>query len=61
MEGCHERVYSSTAPVEQVPLGLYIVRGDNVAIIGELDEDVDSAVDLAKVRIKGRPLGPVKH
>ena len=30
LEGSHERVYSSTSGVEQVPLGLYIIRGDNV-------------------------------
>ena len=27
---CKERVYSSTAGVEQVALGLYIIRGDNM-------------------------------
>ena len=30
LEGSHERVYSSTSGVEKVPLGLYIIRGDNV-------------------------------
>ena len=30
LDECHERVYSSTAGVEQVVLGLYIVRGDNM-------------------------------
>lgn len=29
MENCHERVYSASG-VEQVMLGLYIIRGDNV-------------------------------
>ena len=32
MEECHERVYSSDAGVEQVVLGLYIVRGDNMYV-----------------------------
>jgi U6 snRNA-associated Sm-like protein LSm8 len=27
---CHERVFSPTAGVEQVPLGLYVIRGDNM-------------------------------
>ncbi|CAM9574435.1 unnamed protein product, partial [Heterosigma akashiwo] len=36
--GCHERVFSPDAGVEQVALGLYIVRGDNIAVVGELDE-----------------------
>ncbi|CAN0146030.1 unnamed protein product, partial [Phaeothamnion confervicola] len=30
LEGCKERVFSLVAPVEQVPLGLYIIRGDNM-------------------------------
>ena len=30
LDECHERVFSSTAGVEQVVLGLYIVRGDNM-------------------------------
>lgn len=32
MEECHERVYSVSAGVEQVFLGLYIIRGDNVYV-----------------------------
>ena len=32
MEGCHERVYSSDTGVEQVDLGLYIIRGDNMYV-----------------------------
>lgn len=30
MDECHERVYSAASGVEQVMLGLYIIRGDNV-------------------------------
>lgn len=30
LEDSHERVFSATSGVEQVALGLYIVRGDNV-------------------------------
>jgi small nuclear ribonucleoprotein (snRNP)-like protein len=30
LDECHERVFSSEAGVEQVQLGLYIVRGDNM-------------------------------
>ena len=28
LSGCVERVYSADAPMEEIPLGLYIVRGD---------------------------------
>jgi U6 snRNA-associated Sm-like protein LSm8 len=30
LEGSHERVYRANTGVTQIPLGLYIVRGDNV-------------------------------
>ena len=36
LDECHERVFSSDAGVEQVVLGLYIVRGDNIAVVGEI-------------------------
>ena len=30
LDDAHERVFSDTQGVEQVPLGLYLIRGDNV-------------------------------
>lgn len=30
LEDAHERIFSHTQGVEQVPLGLYLIRGDNV-------------------------------
>lgn len=30
LAGCVERVYSTDAGVEEVPLGLYIIRGDSL-------------------------------
>ena len=33
-----ERVYNADADVEEVDLGLYVIRGDNVCLIGELDD-----------------------
>lgn len=32
LEDCHERVYSSESGVEEAPLGLYVIRGDNVCV-----------------------------
>lgn len=52
-----ERVFSETEPVESIPLGLYILRGDNVATVGELDVDVDERVPLSQIR--AAPLKPV--
>ena len=30
LDGSHERIYSTTAQVEEVEVGLYLVRGDNM-------------------------------
>jgi len=58
LDDSHERVFSSTAGVEQVLLGLYIIRGDNVALIGEIDEELDKNIDLS--RIRADPLSAAK-
>ena len=34
LEECFERVFSTDMGVEQVPLGLYIIRGDNMCVPG---------------------------
>uniref|UniRef100_A0A8C3AD97 U6 snRNA-associated Sm-like protein LSm8 n=1 Tax=Cyclopterus lumpus TaxID=8103 RepID=A0A8C3AD97_CYCLU len=59
LDESHERVFSSSQGVEQVVLGLYIVRGDNVAVIGEIDEETDSNLDLGNIRAE--PLNSVAH
>ncbi|GKY93850.1 hypothetical protein MPSEU_000351900 [Mayamaea pseudoterrestris] len=37
MNDAHERVYSEDEDVEVVPLGLYVIRGDNVCLIGDYE------------------------
>ena len=59
LEDCHERVYSKTNEVEQEVLGLYIIRGQNVGIIGIVDEDTDNKIDLKQVR--GENCKPISH
>lgn len=56
LDDSHERVFSSTDGVEQVLLGLYIIRGDNVALIGEIDEDLDRSIDLSRIRADPLPI-----
>jgi len=43
----------------QVSLGLYLVRGDNVCVIGLVDEELDESIDWTKV--KGETFGGTKH
>jgi len=59
LDESHERVYSSGQGVEQVILGLYIVRGDNVAVIGEVDDDTDNNLDFQTIRAE--PLSHIIH
>eukprot|EP00877_Chromochloris_zofingiensis_P006892 jgi/Chrzof1/2456/Cz11g16130.t1 len=59
LDSCHERVYSTKSGVEQIALGLYLIRGDNIAVVGEIDEDVDAEIDLDSVRAP--PLKPIAH
>jgi len=32
--------------MQRVPLGLYIVKGDNVSIVGEVDPDLEASLDF---------------
>jgi len=59
LEDSHERVFSTSEGITKVPLGLYVIRGDNVTVVGELDEDKDVASDHSK--IKAEPLKAVTH
>jgi U6 snRNA-associated Sm-like protein LSm8 len=58
LEHSHERIFSPHCGVVRNDLGLYLIRGDNISIIGELDEEADAARDLDAVRAE--PLHPVK-
>jgi len=54
-----ERVYSMDEGVEEVPLGLYLVKGDMIIMIGEIDEERDSAIDLSTIRAD--PIQPIRY
>uniref|UniRef100_I1PYJ8 U6 snRNA-associated Sm-like protein LSm8 n=1 Tax=Oryza glaberrima TaxID=4538 RepID=I1PYJ8_ORYGL len=45
--------------VQQLVLGLYIIRGDNISVVGEVDEELDARLDLSNLR--AHPLKPVIH
>lgn len=59
LDETHERVFSTTNGIEQVVLGLHIIRGDNIAIIGQIDESIDSRLDFSA--IQSEPLAPIVH
>ncbi|KAJ6627857.1 hypothetical protein B0H10DRAFT_1779038 [Mycena sp. CBHHK59/15] len=54
-----ERIYSIDVGVEEIPLGLYLVKGDMIVLIGELDDAVDQAVDLETIHAE--PIPPIRY
>ncbi|XP_064399524.1 U6 snRNA-associated Sm-like protein LSm8 isoform X2 [Halichondria panicea] len=59
LSASHERVFSSGIGIEVVQLGLYIIRGDNIAVVGEVDEEMEAELNLSEIRAE--PLNPVVH
>ncbi|GKT41907.1 UBA domain-containing protein 3 [Colletotrichum spaethianum] len=62
LSNAQERVIQtpeSGEPSVQVPLGLYLVRGDNVCTIGLVDEALDDSINWTEV--KGSAIGGTKH
>ncbi len=59
LDESHERVFSTTTGMEQIILGLHIIRGDNIAVIGLIDQELENKIDFSAVR--GEALNPVVH
>lgn len=59
LSNCEERVFDSEEGCFKVPYGVYMLRGDNVAIVGEINEDIDDTIELENIRAE--PLKPVIH
>ncbi|KAF3061301.1 U6 snRNA-associated Sm-like protein LSm8 [Daldinia childiae] len=53
------RTPDDTDPSTEVPLGLYLVRGDNVCVVGLVDESLDDSINWEQV--KGSAIGGIKH
>ncbi|KAI1908615.1 hypothetical protein LOZ53_004358 [Ophidiomyces ophidiicola] len=46
-------------PSSVVDHGLYLIRGDNVVVCGEIDEEVDGKIDWS--RVKGDVIKGTRH
>ncbi|KAJ5135324.1 U6 snrna-associated sm-like protein [Penicillium bovifimosum] len=46
-------------PSTEIQHGLYLIRGDNVVICGEIDQKMDADIDWSKV--KGEVIGDTKN
>ncbi|KFX90058.1 hypothetical protein O988_08363 [Pseudogymnoascus sp. VKM F-3808] len=53
------RPHDDDEPSSEVQHGLYIVRGDNVTVVGLVDEELDESINWNEVR--GAVIGGVKH
>ena len=47
---CFEKVYSKEEGVRFIKMGLYMIRGDNVAIISEVDEILEKQIDYTQIK-----------
>ncbi|GAK64768.1 LSM-domain-containing protein [Moesziomyces antarcticus] len=54
-----ERIFSPDEGVEEVPLGLYILRGDAICLVGLVDVEKDKAIDLAT--LMAEPIPETRH
>lgn len=59
LDDSHERVFSLDQGVEKHHLGLCVIRGENVAFLGQVDRDIDFKIDFSTC--KAKPLKPVTH
>jgi U6 snRNA-associated Sm-like protein LSm8 len=50
LSDCLEKIYSLEEGVEFQKMGLYMIRGDNVAVISEVDENLEKQIDYSKVK-----------
>jgi len=53
------RTPDDAEPSSEVAHGLYLIRGDNVAVVGLVDEQLDG--DINWTDVKGSIIGGVKH
>lgn len=56
LNDAHERVYSPDADVEEVPLGLLVIRGDDLCLVGEFD-----ATKFAANQRAPNPIQPIQQ
>lgn len=59
LSAASEHVFSPSAKPDVVPLGLYMIRGDNVAAVG-LHIVEEGGADIFK-DIKCEPVGSIRH
>ncbi len=59
LSGAKERLFSLESGMEELSLGLYVLRGDNIGLVGLLDSERDSAIDWPQVLAD--PIPPIRN
>lgn len=59
VSNCKERIFSAQQGVEIQEHGLYLIRGDNVATIGDIEDEIDSSIDWNE--ISAEPLKQIRY
>eukprot|EP00825_Cyclidium_porcatum_P015312 TRINITY_DN18582_c0_g1_i1.p3 TRINITY_DN18582_c0_g1~~TRINITY_DN18582_c0_g1_i1.p3 ORF type:complete len:111 (-),score=32.17 TRINITY_DN18582_c0_g1_i1:144-476(-) len=54
-----ERVFFEAEPTIEKKIGLYMIRGDDISIIGEIDDIIDSKLNYDE--IKAAPIKPIQN
>ena len=54
-----ERIFTVDGCTEADLHGVFLVRGDTVAVVGEIDTEADAAMDWESVCVE--PMDPVHH
>jgi U6 snRNA-associated Sm-like protein LSm8 len=50
LANCIERVYTENKPVQAEEMGVYFLRGDNICVIAEIDENIENGIDYDKIK-----------
>lgn len=58
LNNCYEKIYSLEEGITFQKIGLYMIRGDMVMIVSEVDENLEKQIDPKE--IKAEPLKELK-
>ena len=50
LANCVERRYQLNEPVQSDDMGLYFIRGDNIAVIGEIDMNLEAQINYDTIK-----------
>jgi len=57
LDNCIERIFS-TQGVEEIELGAYFLRGENVCVASEINEQIEQSIDYTQIFIE--PIKPCR-